>query len=207
MSDEMSPVRRESKTAAHPGTTFFAVGWGLLASYQLLHGLFVTHSVRFMVDGPMALLMVWATLERKRWGRLALLGMSLTVLFVCLLGPRLADATDSDGLHATVDSFASSPGGMGAMLLLAAWTVFWLRRSAVVAEFEQGKRTGLLTGQRAIALTLVGLWALMLILPSRASAHKRHSGVGRNIVSVSQSGAPPAVSSRTVRSAPSANSR
>ena len=159
MSDEMLPVQRKPMSPINPGTTFFAVGWGLLAAYQLLDGLLVTHSVRFMVDGPMALLMVWATLERKRWGRLALLGMSATVLVVCLLGRRLAEATGSEGLSATIEFFATTPGGLGAMLLLAAWTVFWLRRSAIVAEFEQGKRTGLRMGQRAIALTLVGLWA------------------------------------------------
>ena len=175
MSERMAPAQRGTSIASNPGTTFFAVTWGLLAAYQLLHGVFVTHSVRFMVVGPMALLMVWATLERKRWGRLALLGMSATVLVVCLVGARLAHMTGSDGLEASLNFFAASPGGVGAMLLLAAWTLFWMRRSAIVAEFEQGKRTGLRAGQLAIALTLVGLWALMLIVPSRAAAHKRHA--------------------------------
>ncbi len=183
----------------------------MLASYQLLHGFLVTHSLRFMVVGPMVLLMVWATLERKRWGRLALLGMSVTVLVVCLVGARLADVTGANGLHATLNFFAASPGGIGAMLLLATWTVFWLRRSAVVAEFEQGKRTGLRTGQRAIALTLVGLWALMLILPSLASArnrHNKHSAVEQKTTLPAQaSGASPAPSSRIVRSAASRSSR
>lgn len=207
----MLPVSRGHRVTANPGTTFFAIGWGLLASYQLLNGLLVTHSVRFMVVGPMALLMVWATLERKRWGRLALLGMSLTVLFVCLVGARLADAIGVVGLHATLDFFASSPGGLGAMLLLAAWTVFWMHRSVIVAEFEQGKRTGLGTGQRVIALTLVGLWALMLILPSRASAHHKHkslTAVSPQTASLYRFGAAsPAASSRIVRSAASPSSR
>jgi hypothetical protein len=207
----MLPVRRGTPLAANQGTTLFAVVWGLLASYQLLHGFLVTHSLRFMVVGPMVLLMVWATLERKRWGRLAMLGMSVTVLVVCLVGARLADVTGANGLHATLNFFAASPGGIGAMLLLATWTVFWLRRSAVVAEFEQGKRTGLRTGQRAIALTLVGLWALMLILPSLASArnrHKRHSAVDQEMVlPIQDGGASPAPSSRIVRSAASRSSR
>lgn len=177
MSERMAPAQRGTSIASNPGTTFFAVTWGLLAAYQLLHGVFVTHSVRFMVVGPMALLTVWATLERKRWGRLALLGMSVTVLIVCLVGARLAPVTGSDGLQASINFFAASPGGVGAMLLLATWTVFWMRRSAIVAEFEQGKRTGLRAGQLAIALTLVGLWALMLIVPSRAAAHKGHAVV------------------------------
>lgn len=180
MSEEKLPEQRKGTLPANPVTTFFAVGWGLIAAYQLIDGLLVTHSVRFIVDGPMALLMVWATLERKRWGRLALLGMSLTVMLVCLLGPRVAAMTGWDGLRATIEFFATTPGGLGAMLLLAGWTAFWMLRSAIVAEFEQGKRNGLRTGQRAIALTLVGLWALMLIMPSRASAHKRHGVVNHN---------------------------
>jgi hypothetical protein len=202
MSDGMSPPRSRTPIASNPGTTLFAVTWGLLAAYQLLHGVLVTHSVRFMVVGPMALLMVWATLERKRWGRLALLGMSVTILVVCLVGARVADVTGVDGLHATLNFFAACPGGIGAMLLLAVWTVFWMRRSATVAEFEQGKRKGLHMGQRAIALTLVGLWALMLILPSRASAHKRHPVPGQQTLSHPHYRvAPPISSIRMVRSA------
>lgn len=177
MSDEKTPVAGRLPGPVpplNPGTTFFAVGWGLLAAYQLLAGMLVTHSVRFMVDGPVALLMVWAALERKRWGRLALLGMSLTVMLVCLIGMRLPDVNSAEGVHATLAFFATSPGGLGALLLLAGWTAFWLVRRQIIAEFEQGKRSTLRMGQRVIALTLVGLWALMLILPSRASAHKRH---------------------------------
>lgn len=211
MSDRMLPVRCGASSVAKRGTTLFAVGWGLLASYQLLHGLLVTHSLRFMVVGPMGLLMVWATLERKRWGRLALLGMSLTVLVVCLVGAQLADAMGADGLHATLNFFAASPGGLGAMLLLAIWTVFWLLRSAVAAEFEQGKRAELRSGQRAIAVTLVGLWGLMLILPSLASTrnrHKRYFDVVQKIALPYRSpGAPPAPNSRIVRSAASDSSR
>jgi len=208
MSDRMLPVRGDTSIPSNPGTTLFAAGWGLLAAYQLLNGLFVTHSVRFMVVGPMALLMVWATLERKRWGRLALLGMSLTVLVLCLVGARLADVTGADGLHATLNFFAASPGGLGAMLLLAVWTVFWMRRSAIVAEFEQGKRAGLCAGQSAIALALVGAWALMLIVPSRASAHKSHTALAHKTAPVPQFRiASPAASSRIVRSAASPSKR
>jgi hypothetical protein len=208
MSDNMSPTRHGRSIASNPGTTVFAVIWGLLAAYQLLSGVFVTHSVRFMVVGPMALLMVWATLERKRWGRLALLGMSLTILVVCLLGARLADVTGADGLHATLNFFSGSPGGLGTMLLLALWTVFWMRRSATVAEFEQGKRTGLRSGQVAIALTLVGLWALMLVMPSRASAHKRHVSFSPQPGPLVQSRVqPPTSSMRIVRSAASPSKR
>ena len=211
MSDRTAPVRRDTSRVAKQGTTFFAAGWGLLASYQLLHGLLVTHSLRFMVVGPMGLLMVWATLERKRWGRLALLGMSLTVLVVCLAGAQLADAVGADGLHVTHDFFAASPGGLGAMLLLAIWTVFWLHRSAVVAEFEQDKRAGLRTGQRVIAATLVGLWALMLILPSIASPRNRQkrqsAGGWQQAVPYRLHGISPAPSSRIVRSVASHSSR
>ena len=208
MSDRMLPTRRGTSIASNPGTTLFAIGWGLLAAYQLLHGVFVAHSVRFMVVGPIALLTVWATLERKRWGRLALLGMSLTVLIVCLVGARLADVTGADGLHATLNFFAASPGGLGAMLLMAVWTLLWMRRSAIVAEFEQGKRTGLRAGQCAIALALVGVWALMLVVPSRASAHKGHVG-GRNTAPASPPFrvTSPMSSSLTARSAASPNKR
>ena len=211
MADEMLPVQRDPATAANPGTTLFAAGWGLLASYQLLNGLLVTHSLRFMVVGPMALLMVWATLERKRWGRLALLGMSLTVLVVCLAGARLADVIGAVGLHTTLAFFAASPGGLGAMLMLAAWTVFWMGRSAIVAEFEQGKRSGLRTGQRAIAATLVGLWALMLIVPSLASARdsyrKRWAGTPSPSNLYRIGAMPPASSNRIARSAASHSNR
>ncbi len=208
MSDRKLPTQRGTPIASNPGTTLFAVGWGLLAAYQLLYGVFVTHSVRFMVAGPIALLMVWATLERKRWGRLALLGKSLTVLIVCLVGARLADATGADGLHATLNFFAASPGGLGAMLVMAIWTLLWMRRSAIVAEFEQGKRTGLRAGQCAIALSLVGAWALMLIVPSRASAHKRHLGMSNHTHTSPQFRvAAPISSILTARSAASPNKR
>ena len=210
MSERIAPVRCKASTAARSGTTLFAVGWGLLASYQLLQGLLVTHSLRFMVVGPLALLMVWATLERKRWGRLALLGMSGTVVIVCLVGDRLADASGAVGLHTTLHFFAAVPGGLVALLLLAAWTIFWMHRSIIVAEFEQGKRSGLQTGQRAIAAALVGFWAALLILPSPAStrrAYRKQGAQTQHTALPYRLGAPPASSSRIARSAASHSSR
>ncbi len=176
MSDGNTPVRQGALPNAHPLTTLLAVGWGLLASYQLLMALLITHSVRFLLVTPLVLVMVWATLERKRWGRLALLGISVTALAGYAVGAEVAHAVGAEEGQAALALVSDSNPVAVLSLLLAACTAIWMCMPAVVREFEQGKRPVLRAGQRGIAVALVAVWGLTLMLPAPAMSRQRHKG-------------------------------
>jgi len=168
----------------NPMTTLLASGWGLLSA-QLL---FTTHlsplgfNTKFLFSfaALLPLIAVWATIERKRWGRLALVGLSTTaiVLFVVAIavyaGSHSQDPSLPGWLPREVQKlpFFDSPFATGALMLLAAANSYWLRRPHVVAEFEQNKRPALAFAQRLIAASLVVCWCLTMIasigLPNRS---------------------------------------
>jgi hypothetical protein len=62
--------------------------------------------------------------------------------------------------------YYGAPKAAYVTLILAATTGFWMRLPAVVAEFERGKRATLARAQRAIAYSLVGCWAITVMLTS-----------------------------------------
>src|SRR5262245_51587167 len=130
-------------------TTLLASGWGLASAYTLFHSLIVLPDARLCFAALVPLVVVWATLERKRWGRLALLGLSATALgmFASLLG--LVAATASKDTSITNPSLSAyvqvALGHFGnkqevalCVLGLAMMTGVWMRRPLVVAEFERG---------------------------------------------------------------------
>ncbi|MCS6776497.1 MAG: hypothetical protein RMJ43_05695 [Chloroherpetonaceae bacterium] len=155
-------------------TTLLASGWGFAAAYALFHALLISHDLRLFTASLVPLMAVWATLERKRWGRLALLGMSATALglFVALLGSVAQVFTRLKPEEQTAERFSvlvlayfDQRAEIALTLLaLALMTGFWMRRPTVVAEFERGKKATLAAGQRAIALCLVAFWGVSLLL-------------------------------------------
>jgi hypothetical protein len=167
-------------------TTVIAGCWGLSSAYLLFNSLLVTHDTRPCLAALVPLIVVWATLERKRWGRLALLGLSATALglfaaglgYVASLGDHWLRPTDRNlagYVRMALPLFADNPTAAYATLILAVTTGLWLRRPVVIAEFERGKRATLALAQRGIALSLVGCWALALIFTPFAPAVKASS--------------------------------
>ena len=55
-------------------TTLLALAWGITSAYILFYSLLISHNIRPCLAALVPLVITWATLERKRWGRLALLG-------------------------------------------------------------------------------------------------------------------------------------
>ena len=149
-------------------TTLLASGWGVLAVYALIHALVIQHSVFIAFAYFFPLLAVWAVLERKRWGRLSLLGMCLltpVILLVLLL------YLDADHLHLKPDALVhfgmlQSCGGMlpGVSLVMISMAgTYWFSHPHAIAEFERNKRPSLARAQHSIALTLASIWALMVL--------------------------------------------
>lgn len=162
-------------------TTLLACCWGLFSAHLLLHSLLITPNARLCLVALLPLLSVWATLERKRWGRLALLGLSLTTLalflvtalFTAVSGSPLGQFAEivSDYFRVAFPLYARSGFAAWGMLALAALTGAWLSRGVVVAEFNRGKHALLAPGQRFIAFCLVALWSLLILLsPGSAGA-------------------------------------
>ncbi|HZO88222.1 MAG TPA: hypothetical protein VFB38_07755 [Chthonomonadaceae bacterium] len=207
-------------------TTLLACCWGLSSAYVLFHSLLVTHDARPCFAALVPLVIVWATLERKRWGRLALLGLSGTALglFVAAIGYiaavgsaelSTAERTLSNYVQIALRLYDNDPSTVLTILLLAATTGLWLRRPVVIAEFERGKRATLAAAQRAIAMLLVGSWGLTLIftpLPTggknaaakSADKHATSHSVSRSRRSSYRSNRTPRANKRASRSAASA---
>lgn len=163
-------------------TTLLAIAWGITSAYILFYSLLVSHNVRPCLAALVPLVITWATLERKRWGRLALLGLSCAAmgLFVGTLGLSasvvhatlpVAEQTPLRCLTMALGFFGEkSPLAGGVIVALAAMTGLYLRRPNVAAEFEQGKKQTMALAQKGIAAALVGSWGLTFIgapLPNR----------------------------------------
>jgi hypothetical protein len=155
-------------------TTLLAGGWGLSSAYIMFHSLLVTHDARLCIVWFVPMVIVWATLERKRWGRLALLGLSSTSLglfvaglgYVAAFGDSTFTPAQRDISHYSslvIQMYSGAPTATYVTLFLAATTGFWMRLPAVVAEFERGKRVALAKAQQAIAFSLVACWAVTIL--------------------------------------------
>jgi hypothetical protein len=156
-------------------TTLLASGWGLASAYTLFHSLLVAPDARLCFAALVPLIVVWATLERKRWGRLALLGLSATALgmFVSLLGLVAATGHNtllpaeqnlSNYFQIALRYFGDSQEIALTVLGLAMMSGVWMRKPLVVAEFERGKRSTLAVAQKAIAMSLVAFWGVTVLL-------------------------------------------
>ena len=155
-------------------TNILAVLWSIVAAYVLFDSLLITHKHRYAVAAIFPLISAWATLERKRWGRLALMGLSVAtvVVFALLSGvfarfyhPWQEEAqTLGSGATSLILAYGIGTAAAVGLLTLAAVTGCWLCLPHVAAVFNQNKRATLVKAQRGIAIVLAGCWAAAIAL-------------------------------------------
>ena len=167
-----SPNHGAPGPRANSMTTMLASCWGLVSAYVLCAAIMAGIAPKAMAFTIFATLVplvaVWATIERKRWGRLALFGLSATAigLFIAAFGlvaAFQANGRSAEDLEVYLPHFVDR-SVFGALVLVAVINAYWLRRPAVIAEFEFQKRSGLAIAQRVIATSLVGCWGMTMIL-------------------------------------------
>ena len=154
-------------------TNALALAWGLSFTYLLFTAIFISHLFSSALACLVPLIVVWATLERKRWGRLSLLGISLTnlglftaALAYCGFHTSVSQLPDSmTGLCAklALGLYTDSPALALTVLTLASVTLIWLSLPNASREFELSKPITIATAQRVIALLLVFFWALQMV--------------------------------------------
>ena len=198
-------------------TTMLALAWGITSAYILFHSLLVSHDIRPCLAALAPLVITWATLERKRWGRLALLGLSCVALglFVGSLGLSASvmrmtlpasQQTPMRCLEIALGFFGEkNPFAGGIVVSLAAMTGIYLRRPSVIAEFESGKQQTLALAQRAIAIVLVGSWGLTFLGTPLPTVAPKKPTIARAHDSRVRSAAAHASSKRSARSVASAS--
>lgn len=158
-------------------TTLIACAWGMASAYALFYSLLIKFNLRDFLLALVPLVAVWAAIERKRWGRLAMLGLSSVALGACAAALGLAIATHLTALqagkpvlnailHDALYSFGGQPQIAIALLVLGAMTAPWMCRPAVRDEYESGKKATLAVAQKAIAMTVVGCWGVTFLLPT-----------------------------------------
>ncbi len=191
----LSKTRRETSQGTTLCTTALACLWGVVAAYLLFYSLIVTHHKRLMIVELVPLLAVWATLERKRWGRLAMIGLSLTILALFALMAVLHFASPSQlnamelksipPLLGYLVSYLEDPYdismhmGLG-ILALAGITCFWFSSQRVASEFNYNKRSCLANAQLCIACVMVSCWGVAILLnPMLGQAEQGKRNYGR----------------------------
>ena len=208
-----------STPAPRLSTTLLALSWGITSAYILFYSLLVSHNIRPCLAALVPLVITWATLERKRWGRLALLGLSGVALglFVGTLG------LSASLVHATLPAAQQTPMRCldmalgffgeksslagGVIIALAAMTGFYLRRPDVAAEFERGKKQTMAMAQKGIAAVLVGSWGLTFLgTPLPEMKAKPGVSASNHSTQPHTGAASHASSKRSARSAASSNS-
>ena len=183
-------IRQEKFAHATFCTTLLACLWGAEAAYILSYSLFITHNMHLGLTALVPLVAVWATLERKRWGRLALMGLSLTTIGFFLVAvtvliflPNPTQTVEMQSLtHLLYSLEATYNIGMPVVLgilLLAAFTGPWLCHPLVVAEFDQRKQRSMANAQRAIATVLVGCWGAAIALHPLLAIDRDTGNLGR----------------------------
>jgi hypothetical protein len=190
-----------NRSRMSPVTTLLASGWGLISAYILFTSL-LNHASSLKVKcftlmaALFPLIAVWATIERKRWGRLALLGMCASALCLCFgaLSYYLWLSSQGSGLTSGVPEslshlpFFDSPYTLGALVVLAVANSIWLRSPRAIAEFEQNKRPALAVAQRVIATLLVGCWSVIMIASTHLPNGALHTSILRSAASCPKPG-------------------
>jgi len=167
----------ESPTLARV-TNVIVACWGVAAQYMIVRAMFVSHQMRYGFGAPIPLFIVWATLERKRWGRLSVLVISLTAVAMFIgvaflafglnVGVFTGHQSSPAAMYTWFKTFYSQDStSLAAMVALAVATGFWMCRAAVVAEFNKGKKNALAVGQWAIAVVLAVAYTATLFLTLR----------------------------------------
>jgi hypothetical protein len=140
--------------------------------------MFISHQMRYGLGAPIPLFIVWATLERKRWGRLSVLVISLTAIamffavaflaFGLNVGVFTGHQWSPSAMYSWLSTFYDQDTTTLAIVIaLAVATGFWMCRAVVIAEFNKGKRNALAVGQWAIALSLAVAYTVTLFLSLR----------------------------------------
>ncbi len=161
-----------SRTNAAPAvTTFVTIGWGIVSAFTMFRALFFEHSIALALAYIIVLLVVWAALGRKRWGRLALLGMSVAVpltfavclaYFAYILGHGVDPFISTSSSARWITSFCCGPTPAVGLIVVSLLAGLWLQHPAAAAEYNQGKHRNLASSQRGIAAFFVGLWLILV---------------------------------------------
>jgi hypothetical protein len=155
-------------------TTLLCCSWGYSFAYAFFRCVLDKSPLLVCLAAALPLLAVWASLERKRWGRLVVLGLSLLAqtMFLTILGllmfsheaPGISgDKSLFDCLRFGLYEFGESPDAALTVLLLSAASAIWFCTPWARAEYETRKQPYLSPGQRAIAFTVVSLWTITMI--------------------------------------------
>ena len=155
-------------------TTLLCCGWGYSFAYSFFQCILENSSPMVLLAAALPLLAVWAALERKRWGRLALIGLSLlapglfALMLIALAYSNEVWIRPSDRhLFGYIDTalrlFSDSPSTTIGVLVLAAATAIWLCIPIVRDEYIKKKKPFLTPGQRVIAASIISIWGITMI--------------------------------------------
>ena len=179
-------------------TTTLAMGWIGLTVYERLWATTLRiHSDWWPWTSAVLILTVaWSVLSRKRWGRLALLGIAIAtgcggaahLVGDHLHWPPAALERVSGVLLAPIPGAADHYDALSALFFtIAVGTIVWFLQPAVRTEFEARKAPSTSGFQRGIATFLVGCWVCAELLggptpgslggPAMRNAHQPASHV------------------------------
>ena len=167
-----APCRLDSVSRAL--TTLLCCGWGYSFAYSFFRCVLDRSGLFVCLAAALPLAAVWAALERKRWGRLVLIGLSMLAqalfsLMVTLLifsHHQRVFPTEQHlfscvryALHLYGETQESAIG----VLILSAVTAGWFCMPHVRSEYLQRKKPYLTPGQRIIAVSVVSIWGLTMM--------------------------------------------
>jgi hypothetical protein len=155
-------------------TTALCCAWGYSFAYSFFRCIQDRSGLLVCMAAVLPLAAVWAALERKRWGRLVLIGQSLLAqaLFAIMLStlacshPAWIDPTERHFLgyvRHTLHLFGETRATTMGILLLSAASSVWFCMPWVRREFESRKKPFLTPGQRLIAVTVVSVWCVTMV--------------------------------------------
>lgn len=194
--DPLKPVSTQISVAARITTTAIIICWGLLSACALAYNLLIEFDLRTTLVAIVPLAAVWASLDRKRWGRMTLLfvsaiawvGYIVALLFTLVTGNDWMDGGVSlsncvyMALRMMWNDYPPS-GFVG--LGLAAVTIYWMLRPEIVLEFGKGKQLKLSPGQRVIAILLAFCWTYAMLFTSLTPVGHKKGGPILKIISPS----------------------
>lgn len=167
-------------TCARGVTTLLCCGWGYSFAYSFFRCILDGSGPLACLAAVLPLVGVWASLERKRWGRLILIGQSLLALVMFMMIMYMLAFSHQVSvdpaqrhflgyLNYSLHLFGETPQTTLAVLLLSAATAIWFGIPLVRAEYEQCKKPFLTPGQRVIAAAMISLWGItMIATPTRS---------------------------------------
>ena len=155
-------------------TTLLCCCWAYSFAYSFFRCVLDRSGALACFAAVLPLAAVWASLERIRWGRLVLIGLSLlafglfcSILFALIFSQSaivpVTDRNFAGYILWALRLFGESPEITLGVLLLSAATGLWFSMPWVKNEFELRKRRMLTPAQRTIALSVVTVWILTMM--------------------------------------------